>query len=331
MLTYTWFEDNVPSNGLMEIVSWDFLFPFTFMMYILKAIKHPLGNSRKIWLLVIPCLVLSLLQGIVFFFDFDLFDWLSRGNEQKIIWFAEIRSFSALSFSIALLGFSYSKVRTASNIYPKEKQWLAFNSLFILLFLVSWLLGEPIESFFDFAIWKYLLALLGIFLVVVTYLGVHQLNIAEQRRHLKRLQQTNLSTSNSNAATNKNTAVQNKHTYTAQKTEDKIHRLSLLMTEHHLYNNPDLTRTIVAQKLGISEGYLSELIKSQLDTNFNDYINEFRVNQVIQMFHQKKFDLFSIEAIGYEAGFKSKSVFYAAFKKVTQNTPGAYRKALNLS
>lgn len=103
------------------------------------------------------------------------------------------------------------------------------------------------------------------------------------------------------------------------------------MSNRRLYSNPDLTRAIVAQELGISEGYLSELIKAGLKTSFNDYINELRVKEVVGMFHDENFELFSIEAIGFEAGFKSKSVFYNAFKKVTQKTPGAYRKALNLS
>lgn len=320
LLTYTWFEDYVPSDGVMEIISWDFLFPFAFLMYVLKAIKHPLGDSKKIWFLAIPWVVLSLLQAIVFFFDFDLFEWLAGGKEETVALLIEIRSFLFVPFSIALIGFSYSKVRAATSIYPEEKRWLAFNSLAILAFLVSWLFSDPLASFFDFAIWEYLLALLGIFLVVVTYLGVHHLNISEQRRRIKALQPSVFPT-----------PVAPERSDISQKTEEKIQRLHGLMMEHSLYRNPDLTRTIVAQKLGISEGYLSELLKNGLQTSFNDYINEFRVNRVIEMFQDETFDLFSIEAIGFEAGFNSKSVFYHAFKKVTQKTPGAYRKALNVS
>ncbi|NJK82715.1 MAG: helix-turn-helix transcriptional regulator [Saprospiraceae bacterium] len=236
-----------------------------------------------------------------------------------------------MPFSIILIGFSYSKIRTATNIYPKEKQWLAFNSLSILAFLVSWLFSDPIASFFNFAIWEYLLALLGIFLVVVTYLGVHHLNIAEQRRALKKLGQSSSPTLVKATTTNKSVVIPNEQAAIPQRIEEKIHRLEELMSIHQLYHDPDLTRAIVASKIGISEGYLSELIKVGLKTSFNDYVNEFRVKRVIAMFHDEKFDIFSIEAIGFEAGFKSKSVFYDAFKKVTKKTPGAYRKTLNLS
>ncbi|MEM1137965.1 MAG: helix-turn-helix domain-containing protein [Bacteroidota bacterium] len=332
-LTYTWFEAYVPSNGIMEIISWDFLFPFAFMMYTLKAIKHPLSNSKKIWLLAIPCLFLSFFQSIDFFFDFDLYDWLTNGNEEKMLMLIEIRVFSFLPFSIVLIGFSYSKIRNASNMYKQEKKWLAFNSLAILSFLISWLFSDPIASFFDFAIWEYLLAVLALFLVIVTYLGVHHLNISEQRRHIKELQISSFS--NHNLVIVKEKAIdinkENEHISISQKKEEKIQKLDTLMTEDRLYLNPSLSRTIVAEKLGISDGYLSELIKNVLKTNFNDYVNEFRVNHVIQMFHDKKFDVFSIEAIGLEAGFKTKSVYYNAFKKVTKQTPGAYQRGLNLS
>ncbi|MEO0725477.1 MAG: hypothetical protein AAFZ63_13110 [Bacteroidota bacterium] len=34
---------------------------------------------------------------------------------------------------------------------------------------------------------------------------------------------------------------------------------------------------MVADELGISEGYLSELFKKVLQTSFNDYVNKFRI------------------------------------------------------
>ena len=39
------------------------------------------------------------------------------------------------------------------------------------------------------------------------------------------------------------------------------------------------------------------------------------------------FDQYSLVALGMEAGFKSKSAFYAAFKKQTNMTPAAFLKS----
>ncbi len=323
-LVITWLDEFVPANGILELINWQFLFPFAFLIYVMKAIKHPLGSSRSIWFFLTPCLVFSTFHVVDFTFGFDVYDWLSGGDEKQYIYLIELISFSFIVYSVALIGFSYGQIRKAKNIYVEEKKWLKFNSVSILIFCVSWLFSELGADLFDFPIWDYLLAFLGIFLAVTSYKGVHQLNIHEQRRQLEVLQlgvqkESNLFTTNK---------IQRK---LSEKSTGKIEKLHSLMVEDCLYLNPVLTRSMIAAKLDISDGYLSELMSTSLNSNFNDYVNEFRVKHVIDMLENEKFEIFSIEAIGYESGFKSKSVFYKAFKNVTQKTPGEYRKTINLS
>jgi len=329
-LVYTWFEAYVPANGVLEIVSWDFLFPFAFLMYVLKAIAHPISRSNKIWLLGIPCLLLSVLQGASFIADFDPFEWLAGGDEDKMLRLIDLRTFSAIPFSIALVGFAYWKVSATESHHRK---WLKVNCLVALVFLWCWLLNDFIAYLLGVDIWSYFLVLLAIVLMIITYKGIHVLNIVEQRKQIGDLQFAGHLAPVQEEVSQENVPAKqkSKEVSTSRKTEEKIDKLNALMMERRLYLLPDLTRTIVAEKLGISEGYLSELIKTSLDSNFNDYINEFRVKHAILMFRDPQFSIFSIEAIGFESGFKSKSVFYNAFKKVVEKTPGAYRKALDLS
>jgi len=334
LLTNAYFEAYVPSNGILELINWEFLFPFAFMMYVLKAIKDPLGNSLKIWLLAIPFVLLSAFHIIDFLFDFDVYAWLSADDDANLIILIEITSLSFLIYSIVLVSFSYLKIRKAQNLYQKEKHWLTLNSLFLLIFLLSWMMADSLVLLFDIPILDYLSAILSIFLILITYLGIHHLNIAEQRRRIRQLHhgisQVKEDVSPEYIKDNKvDSSTSDENTIISRKTIDKMQRLDKLMIEDRLFENPDLTRTIVAKKLDISEGYLSELLKTNLKTNFNDYVNRFRVDRVINMFNDPKFDLFSIEAVGFDAGFKSKSVFYAAFKKVEQKTPGEYRKTVN--
>ena len=326
-LIITQFEYFIPSNGILELVSWEFLFPFSFMMFYLKAIKHPISLNRKIWLLSIPFVLFTSFQVIDFFFDFDVYDWLSGYKENRLLQLIEVKLIGFLIFSISLIGFSYFKIRNANTLYKEEKKWLELNSLFLFTFLLIWCFSEVLDGVFDFSIWEYLLAILAIFLILITYFGVHHLNISEQRKQLSKLQ---VSTKAQNHVI-ETIDLEPENETIPKKTNKKIELLILLMEKENCYLDSSLTRTIIARKLDISEGYLSELLKTNLNTNFNDFVNKYRVNKTIKMFQDKTFDIFTLEAIGFDAGFKSKSVFYNAFKKVTKKSPGAYRKGLKTS
>ena len=71
---------------------------------------------------------------------------------------------------------------------------------------------------------------------------------------------------------------------------------------------------------------LSYILNTHLNKSFPDFINEFRVNEAIQLLKSVKFENHTIESIGYECGFGSKTSFNKAFKKVTNLTPSEYRK-----
>ena len=102
--------------------------------------------------------------------------------------------------------------------------------------------------------------------------------------------------------------------------------LDRLMKQEHLYRNPDLGRRVVADALGISEGYVSEVMRKQVGQSFAEYVNNFRITEAKSLLRDAEFAQFSLEAVGLEAGFKSRSAFYTAFKKATNMSPGKYRK-----
>ena len=72
---------------------------------------------------------------------------------------------------------------------------------------------------------------------------------------------------------------------------------------------------------------VSQVINQETGKNFKAYINSFRIIDAKAMLNDEKASNLSIEGIGLEVGFKSKSSFYEAFKKETGLTPSGYKKA----
>lgn len=102
------------------------------------------------------------------------------------------------------------------------------------------------------------------------------------------------------------------------------------MTKDKAYLDQDLSLKSLAERLDISSGYLSQIINQYEEKNFFDFVNGHRVNEVKQKITDSAFDHLSLLGIAYESGFKSKSTFNLAFKKLSGMTPTAYKKQIKL-
>ena len=123
---------------------------------------------------------------------------------------------------------------------------------------------------------------------------------------------------------------QSKQTELSAKTEVYYHELINLMNGEKPFLNPDLNLQMLAEKLDISSGYLSQIINRNEDKNFFDFINTYRVNTFKEMIGKDEYNHLSILGIAFEAGFKSKSTFNLSFKKITGTTPSAFKKTLTV-
>ncbi len=94
------------------------------------------------------------------------------------------------------------------------------------------------------------------------------------------------------------------------------------------YTSAELTLAELADNVNIPAHYVSQVINEKLGVNFLDFINGHRVKAAQAMLTDSKWSHYTIISIAYEAGFNSKSTFYAVFKKQTGMTPSAYRKQI---
>jgi len=103
-------------------------------------------------------------------------------------------------------------------------------------------------------------------------------------------------------------------------------KLLTIMEEDKLFLDSSLTIHSLANQLNSNNKYLSQLINNDLKMNFVLFVNEYRIREAKKLLLDKSNNNLTIESIGYDAGFKSKSAFNATFKKITNQTPSEYRK-----
>ena len=99
-----------------------------------------------------------------------------------------------------------------------------------------------------------------------------------------------------------------------------------LMEKEKLYRNPYLTLPELAKKLKLSANTLSQVLNGYCGQTFYNFVNTYRLEEVISMMRDPKNDGKSILKLSIEAGFNTKSTFNNIFKKQTGLTPAEFRK-----
>ncbi|MGB5274124.1 MAG: helix-turn-helix domain-containing protein, partial [Flavobacteriaceae bacterium] len=107
-----------------------------------------------------------------------------------------------------------------------------------------------------------------------------------------------------------------------------LHKLSEkiegIMMSNESFAKKDLTIIELAEKLDEHPKRISVAINTVFNQNFNSYVNGLRVKKAISLLNNNKLNHLSIEGLGKEVGFHSKSAFYAAFRKSTGTTPANF-------
>jgi len=286
------------------------VFIFLFIVY---QVNHPLKNSNKRFFLFTPILI-DLIDDFVI-------DFLSANNQ---LWFFEtvfslFQYILVIGFIPFILIYAYKVIKFSIN--ENEQKWLkklwnlvvAFYSSFIILIFLALIIDETKHEFIIFIS----VTLLCFLIHWTTYNGIYKFKLAKDQNAIKAiLNKKSIPVSN---LIEKQKAITEENLY--------FKNLEKLCNIEHIYRDSTLDRDKIADKLGISSGYLSQIVNSSTGENFSTYINRYRVNAVKKLILDPEFDNYSLLAIGLECGFSSKTTFYNTFKKLTGITPNAFKKA----
>ncbi len=101
-------------------------------------------------------------------------------------------------------------------------------------------------------------------------------------------------------------------------------KLLTYVTAERPYLDPDLSLADLARRLRTTPVLLSQVVNTGVGKNFNDFINEYRVEEFKQQARNPANAHLSLLGIALDCGFNSKATFNRAFRKFTGTSPGEF-------
>lgn len=316
---HTW-----PFLQLIDNVEWTFLLPVFLFLFIYYRIKPALTYSKiKINLLFVPfgySVFLALFCDTNALVSLATIPLFSSNVVELLI---DIEGVLAITFIPLLPLYSYRLLKYSKE--EQERKWLKALWIIFALLIYGVILTLMIALFFQYDVTQIMksLALFGTFLIHwITYLGIFKFKLANDKAAILNFLNAKTLDQIPQIAN-----VPIKEGNKEPMTSDNLYfqQLELLCKEEHIYTDSALTREMIAERLGISVGYVSQIVNTITQDNFTNYINTYRVEAIKQMIVNPEFKNYKVLTIGLEAGFTSKTTFYTAFKKLTGLTPNEYR------
>lgn len=93
--------------------------------------------------------------------------------------------------------------------------------------------------------------------------------------------------------------------------------------------NPNLSLDSMANELSFSKGKLSSSLQECFNMNFPEIINRYRIHHFIVMCKNDDTKLLKAEALILQCGYRNKTTFYLAFKKILKTNPKSFIRQLS--
>lgn len=297
----------------------NYLPPVLVWFYVLSLTNSHWKLTRKDLLCLVPTALYLVFRFTIFFQSEAWKGWFDKEYYRPFA--GPLVFVTELAWSVLLL---YWSIRH----YRKYRQWLEENFSdieklkfdwlrnFLYIFSAILLLGALFDftnsflfrlSYIQYFYFEVVLALSTYYLAVAGYLRSKTIDLTFSSISEK--------------------AVESRRSLLSDKELDRLkQKLTAVMINERPYLEPTITLTDLTRIMGVNSNVLSHAINQGFDKNFNDFINEYRINEVKSKLRDA--DESTLLGIAFDSGFNSKATFNRAFKKFTGVSPKEYQEKL---
>ncbi|WP_350285184.1 helix-turn-helix domain-containing protein [uncultured Croceitalea sp.] len=318
-----------PLLRIIDNIEWGFIFLVFVLLFTIHQGNHAIKDSKQIRWLFLPFYYSAIIN---IFNDLDKVAHLYTIPNTVNLVVEHLNFAQVFILALFVLLVLISALVVLKSIEDRqEKKWMSILWVFVSIISLSWVVAIFIGLFFGYDISSFMkfLALFATFLIHWTaYFGIFKYRLAKDKEGINTLLARRVSSNQKIPLKNIEISDEAKSNNAEVLTRDNpyFRELEILCKRHQIYRDSNLNREKVAEQLGISTGYLSQLVNTVTGKNFANYINHFRIEAVKEMILDPEFENYGFLTIGLESGFTSKTTFYKAFKKFTGMTPNTYKK-----
>lgn len=290
--------------------------------YTQSLLNQSFKLSKKDWIHFAPATIYLLYSLVVFVTDkviLSEYYFYADGRDKDFApWYQMLGLISMIFYLILSLRYyqrykqlAFASVSFANSIMFKWLRHFFMAFLLILVLRVLFFILNPEWGDFGGKYWYYLcFAILFYFIAINGYF-----NTIKSVLHIRDLQDEWPPTVERE---------ENVNEVEMPDLEEWKEKLVELMKEDKPYENQSLTLSDIASALETHAKMISQIINKGFKMNFNDFINHYRIEAVIDKLQSEEKDTKTFLAIALECGFNSKATFNRAFKKHTGLTPKQY-------
>ena len=287
--------------------------------YVVSLTNSKRKFSRRDLLFLIPSALYVAFRLFLFAQTLEFKDWFNTNYYVPFV--NPVVFVTEFVWNVAFLYFAinhYKKYRAWLNENFSDTEKLKFDWLrnFLYIFTFVLILGAIFDftgsfikrlSYIQYFYFEFILGLVTYYLAIAGYLRSKTIELEFSAGESQEIEER-------------------KTLLSAKELENLKSKLQDLMQNDKLYLESNITLSDLSRQIGVNSTVLSYTINNGFGKNFNDFINQFRIEEVKNKLQNGDTGNSNLLGITFDCGFNSKATFNRAFKKFTGISPKEFQE-----